>query len=413
MRCGAQTVWAVGLVVVAVVVGTAAAAEWAQWQGPSRDNRSPDTGLLKVWPAGGPRLVWTGTGLGDGFSSVAIADGMIYITGITADKQNTVTAFDLAGNVKWRVKNGPDWTGDHPGSRATPTVDDGVVYVLSGMGSLGRFDAKTGTSRGSIQITSKFGGRPPTWGYAEAVLVDGDKVIVTPGGRRGAVVALDKKTAASRWAIASSDGASYCAPVVFEFGGVRQIATMTAKEAVGIAAETGTILWRYPHKTSYDVHATSLVFHDGYIYGTAGYGSGGFSLDLRGATGGARLSARWRDRNLDNHHGGVVLLDGHIYGYGDRGGWVCLDFQSGAVKYAGKSFGKGSLTYADGMLYCLSERGTMGLVPATPEGFQVVSSFRVPRGGGGPYWAHPVVLDGRLYLRHADHLYAYDVKAPQ
>jgi len=404
------TVLSVALV-LAIGCSVVADADWAQWQGPLRDNKSPDTGLLKKWPAGGPKLLWTGRGLGGGYSTVAIADGMIYTTGMVSG-QDTIRAFDMDGKDKWRVKNGPGWKGDKPGSRATPTIDDGLLYVLSGMGRLGCFDAKSGKEKWAVQVTSKFGGRVPKWGYAESVLIDGEKVICTPGGPRAAVVALNKKTGTTIWATTgSSDGASYCPPIVFELGGIRQIATMTVNGAMGVAPETGKVLWRYRHKTDWDVHATSLVFHNGSIYGTSGYGSGGFKLDLKVAGGKVQVTKKWTDKNLDDHHGGIVMLDGYIYGPDSRRSWVCLDFNTGALKYKTRGVGKGSITYADGMLYCFSERGTMGLVKATPTGHQVVSSFKVPRGGRGLYWAHPVVIDGRLYVRHAENLYAYDVKA--
>jgi len=402
-----------GLALFLAIGGSVAAdAEWAQWQGPNRDNKSPDTGLLKQWPAGGPKILWTAKGLGIGFSTVAVSEGMIYCTGIR-DRTDVIRAFDMNGRDKWTAENGPGWMGDYPGARATPTIDDGLLYVLSGRGRLGCFDAKTGTEKWAVQVTSKFRGRVPTWGYAESVLVDGEKVICTPGGPRAGVVALNKKTGATVWtATGSSDKPGYCAPIVFEHGGVRQIATMTANEAIGIAPETGNVLWRYPHKTSYDVHATSLVFHKGSIYGTSGYGSGGFKLDLKVVGGKVQVTEKWTDKNLDDHHGGIVLLDGYIYGPDHRRSWVCLDFETGALKYKVRGVGKGSLTYAEGMLYCFSERGTMGLVKATPTGHEVISKFRVPSGGRGRYWAHPVVIGGRLYVRHADNLYAYDVKAP-
>ena len=404
-------------VVVALLIfsiaGAEDAANWPRFHGPNLDNKSPDTGLLKSWPEGGPKLLKTVSGLGHGFSSPAIADGVIYITGIVDGKQQ-IKAVGMDGSEKWTVTNGPGWTKGHPGARCTPTVVGERLYVLSGHGQVGIFDAKTGASEGKIQLREKFGGKAPSWGFSECLLVDGDLLICTPGGSGAAVVAYNTKTGKLAWKTAdSSDQASYCAPVAFDLDGVRQIATMTATEAIGIDARTGGVLWRYGHRNRHKVNATPMIFKDGLIYGTSGYGLGGFLLDIRGASGGKRLKAEWTDKALDNHHGGCVMLDGHVYGSSSKGRWVCLDFKSGDVKYRTRGVGKGSLTYADGMLYCLSERGTMGLVKADPKRHEVVSRFKVPKGGRGPYWAHPVVIGGRLYLRHSDKLFIYDVSAPR
>jgi outer membrane protein assembly factor BamB len=410
MTCG--RIVALGAAAVLALAAGAVAAEpnWPQWQGPAQDNKSPDTGLLKQWPAGGPKLLWTGKGIGQpGYSTVSVADGLVYTTGPKGGV-STITAFDMNGQQKWQVPNGPEFKGDNPGSRATPTIDGGLLYVLSGVGRLGCFDGKTGAEKWAKQITTDFGGRVPRWGYAESVLIEGDKVIVTPGGKN-AVVALNKTTGATVWKADFNDGASYCTPVAFDFGGIRQICTFTVKFILGLEAGTGKVLWSHPYTTDWDVHATTPVFSNGAIYGTSGYKSSGFRLDLKVEDGKVQVTQKWTDPLLGNHHGGVVMVDGVVYGYGERGGWVALDFATGKAKYTSKPPGKGSLTYADGMLYCLTESGgTMALVKPAADKFEIVSQFKVPSGGSGPYWAHPVVVGGRLYVRHADNLYVYDVK---
>jgi outer membrane protein assembly factor BamB len=390
-------------------------AEWPQWQGPNRDNRSPDTGLLKQWPDGGPKLLLTIPGVGEGYSSPSISGGLIYTTGVIDGKQ-VVKAFDMDGTKKWEADNGPAFRGQYPGSRSTATIADGRVYVFSGIGQAGCFDATTGHEVWTLQVAKKTGGRVPTWGFAESLLIEGDKVICTPGGKDATVVALNAKTGRPIWQSEGlSDRAAYCSPVVTDLGKMRMITTMTVSGAVGLDAATGRPLWAYPHKTNYDVNATTPVVVGDEVYGTSGYGAGGFKLKLSAS--GSRVSAKqeWIEKKLDDHHGGVVLVDGYIYGSGDQNGryWVCLDFATGDVKYVAPGVGKGSLTYADGMLYCLSERGTMGLAKADPSKHEVISQFRVPKGGGGSYWAHPVVIGGRLYLRHADKLFIYDVKGEQ
>jgi outer membrane protein assembly factor BamB len=392
----------------------AGAAEWPQWQGAQRDNRSPDTGLLKTWPAGGPPLLWQRAGLGArGFSSVSVAGGLIYTSGAKADSpQSLVTALDMNGGIKWQSANGSEFLKSHGGTRATPTIDGGLVFVLNGTGRLGCFDAATGAEKWAVDLVASYGGVIPTWGYSESVVTDTDRVYVTAGGTKAGMVAFDKRTGALVWQTEPTLAASYCPPLLLDYGGVRQIITGTGVEFVGVRVSDGKILWRFPSTNQHKVHATTPVFQDGGLFLTSGYGYGSVLLDLKVEGETVTATKRWEYKPLDNQHGGVVLLDGCVYGHGDRGGWTCLDFKSGQVKWSDKTIGKGSLTYADGMLYCFAERdGTLSLVRATPEKFDLVCSFKVPKGGVKEFWAHPVVLDGRLYVRHSDVLYCYDVKA--
>jgi outer membrane protein assembly factor BamB len=391
----------------------AQAADWPQWQGPGRDNKSPDTGLLKSWPEGGPALLWKQSGLGaKGFSSVAIAGGLIHTSGSPDSKQSVVTALGMDGAVKWQTANGPEFLQSHGGTRATPTIVDGLLYVLSGMGRLGCFDAKGGEEKWAVDLVKTYGGKIPQWGYSESVAVAGDVVFVTVGGTGAGMAAFNRKTGELVWKSEPSLAASYCPPLVLDFGGVRQVITGTGVELVGVKADNGKILWRFPTTNQWKVHATTPVFQGGGLYLTSGYGAGGFRLDLAVTGDAVAVTPKWTDPSLDNHHGGVVMVEGFIYGYGDKAGWTCLDFQTGAARWSSKAFGKGSVTYADGMLYCFAEGdGALALVRATPEKFDLVSRFNVPSGGVKEFWAHPVVLDGRLYARHSDVLYCYDVKA--
>lgn len=384
---------------------------WPRFHGPDGANKSADTGLLKKWPDGGPKLIWTAEGIGHGFSSVTIADGLIYTDG-NLDGKTVVTALDLDGKLQWQKPNGKAWTGSHKGTRGTPTYDEGRLYHESPLGELVAMDAKTGKKVWGFNILEKFKGKNIAWALAESVLIDGEHLICCPGGRDGSVVALDKKTGETVWAAPGTGQAtSYASPALVVHEGRRMVLTMNAEALLAVDADTGALLLQYPHKTEYDVNALMPVYHDGCIFISSGYGSG--SELVRLTADGDKVAAQrvWKQKQLDNHHGGVILLDGYIYGSSSRGKWICLDWKTGDVKYSTAGVGKGSVTFADGMLYTFSENRKMGLVRPGPDAHEVVSQFMVPSGGPGKSWAHPVVCGGRLYLRHSDKLYAYDVKA--
>jgi len=384
---------------------------WPRFHGPNGDNLSTETGLLKQWPEGGPELVWSTEGIGHGFSSVAIANGMIYTDG-NVDEKTTITAMDMDGKIVWQEENGGAYTGSHPGTRGTPTLDGGRLYHESPLGEVVCLDAKTGERIWGRNILDDFGAENIKWALAESVVIDGDRAICCPGGPQASVVALDKATGKTVWAAkGTGDKAGYATATVAECQGLRMVLAMNAKALVGVGADDGDFLFRHPHETSYDVNATSPIYHEGRIFITSGYGSGSEMLNLTVNGRKASVAPVWTAKELDNHHGGVLLLDGYLYGSAMRGKWVCLDWNTGETVYEARGVGKGSLTYADGMLYVLSEKHKVGLVPATPEGHNVVSKFELPEGGEGNSWAHPVVCGGRLYIRHGDFLYAYDVRA--
>jgi len=382
---------------------------WPQWQGVNHDNISPDKGLLKSWPKEGPKLLWKFDDCGKGYSTVSIADGTIFTAGDFGDDA-VVIALDMNGKLKWKGKGGRGWKASHPGSRGTPTYNDGMVYYLSGSGSIVALDAKTGATVWEVDTTSSYGAKWGSWGLAESLYVDGDNVLCMPGGSKGFMVALNKKTGKAAWVSDKfKDAASYCSPLVVNVAGMRQIISMSAKNVVGLDAKSGELLWSSPKVTEYDVNVTTPVFKDGCFYVTSGYGAGGKLLKI-GADG-KSVSEVWSSKELDNHHGGVVLLDGCIYGAGDRSsGWWCLDFKTGKKMWQDKGVGKGSVTCADGMLYCLSENGCAALVEASPAGYKESGRFNLPPEPKDPFWAHPVVCGGRLYVKHANFLYAYDVK---
>jgi outer membrane protein assembly factor BamB len=388
------------------------AAFWLRFHGPDGDNISPDTGLLRSWPEGGPGLVWTASGIGYGYSSVTVADGRIFTAG-NVDRSTMVTAIDLGnGRIIWQAENGAAWTGSYDGSRGTPTIDGDRVYHQSPLGQLSCFNAADGKKLWTVDVLERFGAENIRWGLAESVLVDGDHVITCPGGSRASIAALDKRTGGTVWtAPGTGTAAGYASPIVVEQDGLRMIITMNAEAVIAVNAATGKLLWQHPHATSYDVNATMPIYHDGQVLISSGYGSGSVMLAIAVEGDSAGAKKVWESTALDNQHGGVLLLDGFIYGsvHKGRGSWACLDWRTGELKYAEKGVGMGSLTAADGLLVTLSEKNTVGLVKATPDGHEVISSFELPEQGKGASWAHPVVIGGRLYIRHSDYLYAYAV----
>jgi len=401
-----------GLIAASTVRAANLDASWPQFHGPNRDNHSTETGLLKQWPEGGPALLWTAQGIGHGYSGVSIASGMIYTAG-SIGKNTVITALSMDGKVLWQVENGPDWTGDHPGTRSTPTVDGDRLYHQSPVGSLLCLEARTGRKLWQINTLEKFQSKTSTWALAESLLVDGDRLICCPGGPQTCMVALDKMTGSVVWkAPSTGELAGYGSPMLVELDGLRIITTLTAKAVIGVNADTGELLWHVKHESYADENIMIPIVHDGHLF-ISSLKAGSVKWKLNVNDGKVSLAELWRTQELDNHHGGIVLVGGNLYGnstFRNSKRWVCLDWESGANKHMDKGVGKGSLTCADGMLYTLSENGRMGLVRPTPTGQELVSSFQIPKGGKGKSWAHPVVCNGRLYLRHGNFLYAYALR---
>ena len=391
-------------------------AEWPQFRGPNRNGKSSETGLLKAWPEAGPKMIWSVDGLGSGYSTVAIANGTIYATGLV-NKEGVLFAFDMDGQLKWKKTYGAEWRRSMPGVRCTPTIDGDRLYIISGLGQVFCYDAKTGDQKWTVDAFNRFGGKYGSWGIAESPLIDGDNIICTPGGSKATIVALNKMTGDTVWTcLVEGEKHCYCSPIVVERGPRKIIVTLTDEFVLGVDAKTGKLLWKDSQKDQFGknkaINPVSPVYHDGAVYATSGYDDGGAMLEL--SADGTSFKRKWVDTTLDCHHGGVVLVDGHIYGAnwasnGD-GSWVCLDWDTGNVKYETRWNCKGAVTYADGMLYCYEEKsGNVALVNPTPEKFDVVSSFKVPL-GDGKHWAHPVACGGRLYIRHGDVLMSYDIK---
>jgi outer membrane protein assembly factor BamB len=390
--------------------------DWPQWQGPNRDNISDETGLAKEWPADGPKMCWSANGIGHGYSSAAIADGRIYTTGMVGEA-GFLTCLDMDGKHVWQVDYGPEWNRSYPGTRCTPTVDDGYVYVISGTGQVVCFKAQDGEKVWQVDGFALFEGQYPTWGYSECPLVLDNKIIFTVAGKKALVAALNKKDGSVVWTTpANGDKSSFCSPVAFEWAGKTIIVTMADKHIFGVDAQTGNLLFDYPVSNyvsgrAHGTHPNTPIVKDGKIFVSSGYDMG--SIQLKLSADGSSVEEGWRNQEFDNHHGGIVLLNGFLYGANwqsnKQGKWMCVNWKTGETVYEQEWGSKGSLAFADGMLYCYEEEsGTVGLVPATPAGFDPVSSFQITL-GEKEHWAHPVVCGKRVYIRHGDFLMAFDI----
>jgi outer membrane protein assembly factor BamB len=394
------------------------ASEWPQWLGSDRDGKSKETGLLKRWPEQGPDLLWFVEGLGEGYSTVSIAQGRVYTTGMIS-RQEAAFAMDLRGQLLWHKTYGPAWKGRYPEARTIPTLNEGRVYVTSGMGKVACLDARTGEEIWAVDAAQEFGTKFDFWGIAESPLVVDGLVICTVSGTKATMAGLDKLTGRTVWASKSlGEESNYCSPICVTLGARRLIITMLKQSIIGVDAASGDILWRVMYSdyqaSPHGINPVSPVYHDGSFYTTSGYGCGGALHQL--SEGGGAVTRKWVDKALDCHHGGVVLVDGCLYGSNFKGhytgDWVCLDWATGRVMYEQKWISKGSIAFADGLLYCYEEKeGTVGLVRPSRERFEVISSFKVPK-GTGPHWAHPVICGGRLYIRHGTVLMAYDIRGP-
>lgn len=382
---------------------------WPQWRGPRRDGISDEKGLLQAWPPGGPNLLWKTDGLGKGWSSPIVTGGTITLTGDVGDELH-LFAFDLDGRPKWKAVNGRAWTGQYPGARSSCVADDGRIYHLNSHGRVVCLDAAGGRELWTVDILQRFEGRNILWGLAECLLVDGPRLIVTPGGRKAAMAALDKKTGGTVWSsepIEKND-AGYGSPILFELGGRRQIVTYSSRHAFGVDADTGRILWKRPRPSEYIALCFTPVFCGDGVYVTTPGKNGGSRYRL----GAQDVETVW-DNKIDTLQGGAVLVDGVLYGSGYEGfkGWAAVDVATGGTRASTKELAHGSVIHADGRLYCLSERGEMALVKPTADGFEFVGRFPLIEERRVDVWAHPVICDGRLYLRYHETLYCYDLRA--
>jgi outer membrane protein assembly factor BamB len=393
---------------------SALAIDWPQWRGPNRDNLSTETGLLKQWPKEGPPLLWKATGLGIGYSTVSVVGDRIYTMGDSSDS-SYVRCISLAdGKPIWSTKVGKPG-GDHPGTRCTPTVDGDMVYVLGQFGDLVAVTAADGKEVWRKSMKNDFAGKMMSgWGYAESPLVDGDKVLVTPGGNGGAIVALNKKDGGEIWRSKEfTDSAAYSSLVPAEIGGLKQYVQITGNSVVGIAPDSGKVLWKAPRKGKTAVVPTPII-KDDLVFVSSGYGVGCNLFQITKTGDSFSAKELYANTEMANHHGGLVLLGDYIYGHSDSQGWTCMELKTGKTMWKSGKLGKGSIAYADGHLYCRAQDGpgTIALIEATPTGWKETGRFDQPDRSRDNSWPQPVISNGKLFIRDHDTLLCYNIKAP-
>jgi outer membrane protein assembly factor BamB len=405
-----------GLVLaVAVSLGGVAltAADWPQWQGPDRTRVSKETGLLREWPTGGPRLIWTAGNLGTGYGSMAVAGDRVFVQGARGQNSFVIALNRADGKEVWAKALGPIETRmrtpQGAGPRGTPTVDADRLYVLTENGDLACLRTD-GSAVWQLNILKEFGGSQLQWLISESPLVDGPHLVVSPGGPGAGMVKLDKMTGKTVWTSNElSDTAGYSSITVADVQGVRTYMTFTAQAGVGVRASDGKLMFRYTKAANGVANiATPVVFNDK-VFFTSGYGAGGGLLALNAKDGEVAANEVYHTANMRNHHGGVVVVDGYLYGFSDLI-LTCLEFATGNVMWRDRSVGKGSVTYADGHLYIQSENNLVGLAEASSSGYREKGRFEIPD-KGRMSWAHPVISDGRLYVRNQDTLLVYDIRA--
>ncbi len=395
------------------VASTAYAGDSPQFRGPHRDGKFDEKGLLKAWPESGPPVLWTTRDLGSGYASVSVAAGKIYVPGMLDDKNGYIFVLNADGKLDRKILYGKETLADAaPGSRSTPTLDGSRLYILSGLGVIYCIDLTTDKIVWQVNILERFGAKEIEWELAESLLVDKDRVICTPGGTEASVAALDKNTGETVWKTPGiGEQTGYISPIIVNHKGRRILLDDLAVSLIGVDADTGALLWKHEHRTEYDIHAVTPVYHDGCVYYSAGYKSGGGLIEI--APDGASVKVLWTDTKLDCQHHGVVLVDGYLYGTGHRNAkLMCLDWKTGNQMWETKDIRQGVVEYADGMLYVYEgpKEGVVSLVKPSSTGFERTGQFTVTEGQGN-HWAHPTIANGRLYIRHGDTLIAYDIKA--
>lgn len=397
-------------VLLSATLGGAAEPFWPQWRGPDRSGVSSDTGLLTKWPEGGPKLLWKATGAGAGFSSVSMTDGRLYTMG-AGEGNDFVVCFDLKdGRRLWSTTLGKIYRNKYgDGPRCTPTLDGDRLYAVSGNGDLACLKAADGGIAWKLNILAEFGGKNIKWGISESPLIDGDRVIICAGGKGGSIVALNKTDGKLIWRSRKvKDDPGYASALLVDLGGVKQVIHFTAAAVLGLRAEDGELLWRYTKVANDIANCATPLYHDGQVFATSNYDTGAALLRLTPTGGKVDAEQVYFTRDMMNHHGGVILVGGHLYGCSNKT-LVCMEWKTGKELWKHRSVGKGSLTAAEGMLYCLSENGVVGLVKASPKGYEEISRFSIEVDGPNS-WAYPVVAGGRLFIRNGDQVLCYDIR---
>jgi outer membrane protein assembly factor BamB len=409
--------WLLGVVLGGLCL-TAGAADWPQWRGPHRDGTSKETGLLNEWPKDGPTLVWQLRDIGGGYSTPAVVGGRLYLLGNKGLQDEFVQARHVKdGKEAWTTHIGkvgePRQAPSYPAARSTPTVEGDVLYALGSDGDLVCLTTAGGKERWHKNLRTDFGGKPGRWAYAESPLIDGDKLVCTPGGKKATLVALNKTTGETVWqcAVPGGDAAAYSSVIVVRAGGVKQYVQFLEKGLVGVDARTGKFLWRYEKTAKSPANIPTPVAHGDYVYSASSMSGSGL-VELKAKDGAVDADEVYYSRKLPSAIGGSVLVDGYLYGTNNQG-LLCVEFKTGAVKWQDRCVGAGSVCYADGRLYVHGEDDDVALVEATPDGYHEKGRFKLPdqpNRGNSRAWPYPVVANGRLYLRDLGTLWCYDVR---
>jgi len=379
-----------------------------RWRGPHQNGYYPETDLLKRWPEGGPEILWHYDNLGEGYSSPVFANYRIYISGMEGTT-GFIYSLSNDGKMIWKAPYGKEFSASYPGSRSTPVIIGDFLYILSGQGYLTCLSAISGRIIWNKNILKEFEGRNIQWGITETLLIDGNKLICTPGGKQHNMIAVNRVNGELIWSVKGiGDKSAYCSPLLVEMAGRNLLVTHMADNIVGIDSDDGKLLWNYRHTNRYAVHPNTPLFHNNQLFCFSGYGKGGVMLEL--STNGSTIAEKWFSETMDSRIGGAVFMNGFIYGSGDKNReWQCIDWDTGRVVYSSKEIGNGVVIAADGLLYWYSQRGELALVKPETSAFKIVGKTRVSL-GSGQHWAHPVINDGKLFVRHGNVLIAYDIR---
>lgn len=388
-----------------------------EFRGEGRKGIYDGKGLLTEWPEDGPELLWSAIDLPSGYSAPAISNNTIYLTGLK-DSDDILVAFNLNGEIKWETFFGRAWLNNHRGSRCIPTIHENKIYVSSGMGEVVCLDAENGNIIWKVDAHGTYGGKYGRFGLAESLLIVDEKVFYQTGGSETTVIALNKNNGELIWKSASIDNSpAYVSPLLIEENDARIVVHMSRNFIFGFNPDNGEILWqfdynKYAGQRAYNNHSTTPTYENGGIYITSGYNHKSIKLKISKDL--SEVSLDWINETLDVHHGGVVKLGDYIYGAtwdnNGNGKWACIDWNTGETMYEHAWMNKGSIIAAGDYLYCYDEKfGNVALVKATPEKFDMISSFKVTLGKRGPFWPHPVINKGVLYIRHEDAFMAYNI----
>jgi outer membrane protein assembly factor BamB len=378
-----------------------------RWRGPHGNGVYEETNLLKIWPTTGPEISWTFDNLGVGYSSPVFTRDRIFISGME-EETGYIYCLDKSGTLVWKAPYGKEFSTSYPGSRSSPSIAGDYLYMLSGLGGLVCMHSENGKKIWEKNLFRDFDGKNIQWGITETLVVDGDKVFCTPGGKRNNIIALNRMNGKLIWSsTGKGDKSAHCSPILVKFPDRKILVSMTANNIIGVDADSGKMLWSHPQTNRYSIHANTPIYHNGSIFCFSGYGKGGVKLELN--KDGSSITEKWFSKSLNSRIGAAILVGGYLYGSGDTNReWQRIDWETGKNEYSTRDIGNGVVIYADGLQYWYSDRGELALVEATASGFNILSETKVNL-GSGQHWAHPVIDSGHLFVRHGDTLIAYKI----